>query len=412
MRRTAELYGARRGDSGEMQRATVEKRPAAQIRWAATDGFRAHPAFSLVAWAAFIASLLVLHACSGSSKSAPRQEGMSAGVPVTVATVVQKPVPAQVRAIANVEAYSTVLIKTRVAGELTRVHFEEGDDVARGDPLFTIDPRPFELALEVAAADLERDKARARKADEDVQRYADLLKKRYASQEMYDRTRTDAEAMRATVKADEAAVENARLQLSYCTIYAPISGRTGSLLVHAGNQIKANDDKGLVVIHQIRPIYVSFAVPQRHLSEIRKHWSAGRLKVEAVVPGNDSPPLMGKLTFVDNAVDEQTGTIRLKATFPNDDKALWPGAFVNVTLTLSIQPDAIVVPTRAIQTGQQGQYVFVVKPDMTAENRPVVVTSTGETESAIEKGVSPGERVVTDGQLRLVPGSKLEIKSE
>ncbi len=354
----------------------------------------------------FVLCLVFLPACS---KGKTGQEVKKAAVPVTVGTVIQKTVPVQLRAIGNVEAYSTVQIKARVGGELTHVYFREGQDVNKGDLLFTIDPRPFKTALESAKANLLRDTALSKKADEDVQRYTELYREQLVSKSQYEQIVANAEALRATVEADGAALENARLQLSYCSIYAPISGRTGGMLVDKGNLIKANDDKPMVVINQIQPVYVSFSVPEQNLSEIKKYMSGGKVKVEAYLSREDSKAEEGVLTFIDNSVDVTTGTIKLRGTFANKGKHLWPGQFVTVRITLSNIQDAVVVPTHVIQTGQQGQYVFIVKGDI-AELRPVATGITYEDMTVIEKGLTVGEQVVTDGQMRLMPGAKVEIR--
>ena len=280
-----------------------------------------------------------------------------------------------------------------------------------GDLLFRIDPRPYEAALKSAQAQLARDAVQLKTARQDVERYSDLVKKDYVTQEEYDRIRTTADSLEATVRADQAAVENATVQLEYCTIRSPIDGRTGQLMVHQGNLVKENGDAPLVVINQITPIYVAFSVPEQNLAEIKKRSAAGRLEVEASLPGSGGGPLKGWLSFFDNAVDSTTGTVRLKATFPNRDRVLWPGQFVEVGLRVSTRPDALVVPTQAVQTGQQGSYVYVVRPDLSVESRPVVVGTAAGTETVVDKGLQAGETVVTDGQLRLVPGAKVEVKN-
>jgi multidrug efflux system membrane fusion protein len=332
-------------------------------------------------------------------------------VPVAVAAVVQKTVPVQIRAIGNVEAYTTVGVKSQIGGVLMQVHFKEGQDVSKGALLFTIDPRPYEAALKQAEANLAKDAAQLENAREEVRRYAELVKKGYVAQEQYDQIRTNSASLEATANADKAAVENAQLQLKYCYIYSPITGRTGSLISYGGNLIKANADTSMVVINQVQPIYVTFSVPEQYLAEIKKYMAIEKVKVEAVIGKDESHPVEGVLTFVDNAVDTTTGTIKLKATFANQEKRLWPGLFVNVAVTLTTQPNAVVAPTQAIQTGQSGQYVFVIKEDLTAESRPVVVGGALGGETVVEKGLQPGERVVTDGQLRLIPGSKVDIKN-
>jgi len=291
-----------------------------------------------------------------------------------------------------------------------QVHFKEGQDVSKGDLLFTIDPRPYEVALKEAQARLAKDKVLSEKAEIDARRYADLAGKDYVSKDKSEQFRATAAAFRATVAGDKASVENARLQLSYCFIHAPFSGRTGSLLVDEGAQIKANDDRGLVDITQIAPIYVSFSVPQQDLGRIQQYMKQAILPAAAFLSGDPAHPEQGSLTFLDNRVSSDTGTIELKATFANRDRRLWPGQFVDVVLTLTTRPDAVVVPSEAIQTGQQGLFVFIIKPDMTVEPRPVTVAMTLDGETVIDSGVSAGEQVVTDGQFRLVPGSQVQIR--
>jgi multidrug efflux system membrane fusion protein len=347
-------------------------------------------------------------ACSEAKTEAPKA---IPAVPVAVASVTQKTIPVHLSAIGNVEAYSTVAVKARVGGELHQVFFREGQEVQKGDLLFQIDPRPYEAALAEARAKLARNVALARKAEEDAARYASLIHKNVVSQEQYDQVRANRASLQAAVKADEAAVENARLQLSYCAIHAPITGRTGSLLVHPGNMVKPNDDKeSMVVIRQIQPIFVTFSVPEQYLPEIRRRWAADSLKVKASLRDGTEGSLEGELSFIDNAVDPTTGTIRLKATFANEDHTLWPGQFVDAALLLTFQRDALVVPSHAIQTGQKGPFVFSVKPDMTVEARPVEVGRTVGGETVVARGLAPGERVVTDGQLRLFPGARVEVR--
>ena len=358
-------------------------------------------------WGLLCGLLVTSVSCSSETKG---KGAPQAAVPVVVSTAVQKNVPIEVRAIGTVEPYATVSINARVGGMLNHVYFQEGQDVEEGSLLFMIDPRPYEAGLEQARANLARDKAMANNAEEDAHRYEELVKKDYVTKEQYDQIMSNAESLKATVKADEAALENARLNLEYCSIYAPIAGRTGSLLVHAGNLIKANDSNALVVINQIQPIYVGFSVPEQYLPDIRKYSGMHSLQVAVSPPTVEVEPVVGALTFMDNAVDEKTGTIMLKGTFPNTNKALWPGQFVNVRLTLTTRPNAVVVPSQAVQTGQKGDYVFVVTPEFTVESRPVVVGNRFGQELVIEQGLEPGERVVTDGQLRLVPGAKVEEK--
>jgi multidrug efflux system membrane fusion protein len=288
-------------------------------------------------------------------------------------------------------------------------YFKEGQDVKKGDLLFKIDSRPFEIALKQAESNLAKDRSLLKNAEDEVTRYAELAQKDYVTQERYDQLRVNSDVLRASVKVDEAVVDNARLQLEYCTIRSPIDGRTGSLMVYPGNIVKANDTSFLIVIYQTSPIYVSFSVPEQNLPLIKKYMAQGELKTEAM-PGEKGSSIPGVLTFVDNTIDASTGTILLKATFPNKDKALWPGQFLNVVLTLAIEKNAVIVPALAIQAGQSGPFVMVVQTDLTVESRQVAVERMYEEDAVIGSGLKPGETVVTDGLLRLAPGSKVEIK--
>jgi membrane fusion protein, multidrug efflux system len=335
-----------------------------------------------------------------------------AAVPVTVAPVVNKPMPIEIGVIGTAEAFSNVAIRSQITGQLEKVNFTEGDDVQQGQVLFTLDRRPLELALREAQANLERDTARAENAALMAKRYEDLAKRGIATREQLDTSRADMSALNATVSADKAAVENATVQLDYATIKAPISGRTGALMVHEGNLVRANDQTPLVTINQIMPMSVSFAVPEARLSELKRYLAGGSLVVKAAPPNDEGPAAVGRIAFVDNAVDENTGTIRVKGTFPNSDRRLWPGQFVNVVVTLTTDPKAIVVPAVAVQSGQQGTYVFVVSPDQTVEMRPVTVARASGSETVLADGVQPGDTVVTDGHLRLVPGSRISVKDD
>lgn len=408
---------------------------------------------------------LGLAACSDRASGTPARQATPPAVPVTATEAVKKDVPVQVSAVGNVMAYTMVSVKSQVAGQIAQVHFREGQDVRKNDLLFTIDPRPLEAALrqaeanvgrDVAAlrqaeaafaqrqaevqqaeANLERDTAQLENARVNERRYRDLVQKELVAREQYDQFRTNAVALEATVaadraavanakasaqaaqaaadnvraviKADEAAVDSARLQLAYTTIRAPMDGRTGNILVQAGNVVKANEDGALVTISQVHPIYVSFAVPEQYLADIKRYRAQGRLVVEAY-PDRTQPPVRGEVTFVNSTVDPATGTIQLKATFANETNALWPGQFVDAALTLTTKAGAIVVPTPAIQAGQQGPFVYVVKPDLTVESRPVQPGLRLAQETVVDKGLVAGERVVTDGQLRLAPGAKVDIK--
>jgi multidrug efflux system membrane fusion protein len=351
--------------------------------------------------------LLAVAGCSDKPNTTANPQQMS--VPVVVGKVVQKDMPVNVKAVGTVEALSSVMVKPQIVGFLDQVHFQEGQNVKKGDLLFTIDPRPLQAELARVEANLAKDIAQAKTARELSARYENLVKKDYVTKEQYDQVRTSAEALEASAEADRAEVRNAKLQLSYATIRSPITGRTGNLKVHAGNVLKANETE-MVEIHQTDPVYVTFAVPEENLADIRTHKAQGNLQV-VVTDKSGANPVYGTLTFINNEVDQSTGTILLKATFQNDQNILWPGEFANVSLKLTTRPNAIVVPAQAVETGQEGQYVFVVKRDMTAEIRHVSVGPTVENETIIEKGVTPGETVVTDGQLRLLPGAKVEFKN-
>jgi multidrug efflux system membrane fusion protein len=347
----------------------------------------------------------------GCSKKDSRAGAPPEAAPVTVASVARQDIPVEVRAIGHVEPFTTVDVKARVGGQVTRVGFREGQNVRKGDLLFQIDPRPYQAALAQARAQLERDRALARNAEEDVKRYSALVQKDYVTREQYDATRANAAAALASARADQAAMENAQLQLSYCTVTAPVSGRTGSVLVHPGNMVQGNDAEPLVVLNQIQPVYVTFSVPESSLAQIRERVRPGeKLKVVASPAGNASRIQSGELSFVNNAVDAGTGTILLKATFANEDEGLWPGEYVDVVLTLATESQAITVPTQAVQTGQAGEYVWVVRRDLTVESRPVTVSRTQGPIAIVARGLQVGEQVVTDGQLRLAPGARVEIR--
>ena len=365
------------------------------------------PARLTALYATLILVLVVLFpACSGERKAPP-----PATVPVTVALVKQQTVPVEIRNIGNVEPYATVGIKSRLAGQLVKVNFQEGQDVKEGELLFVIDPRPYEAALKTVEANLEKDKALAGKAQGDLKRYAELIKKQFVSQQDYEQAKATAESLAAVVNADQVAVQNARLNLSYCYIKAPISGRTGNLLANQGNMIKENADTAMLVINQIQPIYVTFAVPEKNLPTLKKFMAQEKIKVDAVIPTDPQHPEAGVLSFINNTVDQTTGTIQCKATYDNADKKLWPGLFVNVVVKLTEEPNAILVPSQAIQSGQEGQFVWLVKPDLTVETRPVETERSLNGEVVVKQGLQAGDRVVTDGQIRLVKGAKVEIKS-
>ncbi len=339
-----------------------------------------------------------------------RPERGAPPIPVAVAAAVQQSVPVKLLSIGNVEAFSTVALKARVDGQIVAVNFTEGEEVKKGAVLFRIDPRPYEAALRQAEANALRDTAARDQARSQERRYQELLDKNFVSKEAYAQIKTNAQVAEANARASQAALENAQLNLAYCTIASPIDGYPGKVLLQVGNLVKANDVASLVVINQVKPVYVNFAVPEQQLATVRKYMARGSLAVDANA-GADTVLAQGKLIFVDNAVDPSTGTIRMRAQFENRDSSLWPGQFVSISMRLYDQTDAILIPARAVQTGPQGSYVYVVKSDMTAELRKVTVER-GEGESAVVTGLAGGERVVTRGALRLAPGAQVEIRTE
>jgi membrane fusion protein, multidrug efflux system len=384
----------------------------------------------------------LLLASAGCSKSTVKASGRGrpgdgGPVPVVVAMVSQRDVPINVDVIGNVEAYSTITVKAQVGGELTKVSFHEGDSVKKGDLLFTIDARPFEAALSQAQANLARDTAslsqaqanlardiaNEKYAQDQAKRYGGLFEQGVVSREQTDQMRSSADALSQTVLADKAAIESARaqivaskaavdtatVQMSYTAITSPIDGRTGSIAVKQGNVVAANTSD-LMTITEVQPIYVTFSVPEAQLSDIKRYMGEGQLKVQAAPQADATAPETGVLTFIDNSVDATTGTIKLKGTFQNAANRLWPGEFVRVTLGLTTRPHATVVPNQAVQTGQDGQFVYVVKQDRTVEMRPVVTGTRVDQELVIDRGLEPGETVVTEGQLRLTPGSHVQVQ--
>jgi membrane fusion protein, multidrug efflux system len=362
-----------------------------------------------VRWVFWLAAMsaggLVMAGCSKGPKRPPAPPAS----PVNVAKAVSQDVPFELAAVGQVQAYSTVSVKAQVGGEIVSVNFKEGQDVRKNDILFVIDRRPFEVALKQAEAQLEKDRALLRNAEADLARYANLVRKDYVTKEQYDSLVANRDVLVAAIKADEAGIANARLELEYCTMTSPIDGRTGSILIHEGNIIKANDLPAVTIL-QVSPIYVEFSVPQQYLPQIKDYMSKGDLKTEAFPSGEGSPAIAGVLSFVDNTIDTATGTIVLKATFPNADRALWPGQYLNVSLVLFIEKSAVVVPSQAVQTGQTGQYIMVVKNDMTVESRTVEVDRAYGNLTVIRSGLQAGETVVTDGLLRLIPGARVEIQ--
>ncbi|MEP6918444.1 MAG: efflux RND transporter periplasmic adaptor subunit [Acidobacteriota bacterium] len=361
--------------------------------------------------------------------------GAGGPVPVVTAHAVKKAVPLTIPAVGTAEPLATVQVRAQVTGQLSAIHFAEGQEITKGAPLFTLDSRPFDAALQQAQAILARDTAQSKNAQSQQSRYQDLFNRGLIPRDQYETQMATAGALEATLASDQAQIENARLNLAYTRILAPISGRTGSLGVHAGDLVRANDAAPLVVINQVAPVYVTFSIPGRYLPDVRRAQAKRPLQLEARIQPGDTPgapqnaPTMGgaiapssnndqplapgtiietgAVSFIDNTVDPSTGTIKLKGTFANADHALWPGLFVQVTLTLSTDANATVVPAVAVQTSQSGQYVFIVKSDRTVEQRPVVVQRQQGEEMVIASGVAPGDEVVTDGHLRLTPGARV-----
>jgi multidrug efflux system membrane fusion protein len=371
---------------------------------------------------AALAASLASAACSGGEAVAtttpsgrgggPGGSGQTAPVPVTIAKAVQKSMPITIQGIGTVIAASTVSVHAQITGVMTSVNFKEGEDVEQGQVLVTLDKRSFEAALQQAQATLDKDAAQAANARAQAARYQDLQQRGIATREQVDSMRTQAAALDATVAADRANVETAQVQLTYATITAPMSGRTGLLQVHPGNLVRAQDTQVIVTINKITPVYVSFSVPEAQLPALKRFIVAqGTLPASAIAPTDSGGPSTGRVNFIDNAVDPTTGTIKVKGTFANEDRRLWPGQFVNVTVTLTSDSKAIVVPSVAVQTGQQGTYVFVVQPDQTVELRPVTVARLAGDETVVQTGVSSGDTVITDGHLRLVPGSRISVKN-
>jgi membrane fusion protein, multidrug efflux system len=389
--------------------------------------------------AAFAISILLAQIACNSTTSATKAPGGRAGAfpasPVTAAKAELRDVPVQVRQIGSVEPVAIIAVKAQIGGELTKVLFREGDDIRKGQQLFEIDPRPYRQAMDQAQAAIEkdnaliaqaqanlsRDRVQTANAKEQADRYEALAKDGLISKDQNSTYQTTFNSQNEALRADEAAInsakaslnvdkaalETAKLNLSYCSISSPIDGRAGSLLVQAGNLVKANDTTALVNINQLEPVYVSFSVPEQLLADIRAYSKGTPLAVTAIVSPEHSS--VGHMTFIDNLVDNTTGTIKLKGEFPNADRSLWPGQFVNVVMTLRTLHAVTVIPSEALQSGQQGQFVFVLKPDQTVETRLVKPGQTIENQIVVESGISPGETVITDGQMRLVPGAPVKV---
>jgi len=365
--------------------------------------------FAGIAVALAVGALAAYFSADSRAKEKPAAKAPAA-VPVAVIAAVQQTVPVRLQAIGNVEAYSTVAVKSRVDGQIVEVLFREGQEVKKGQLILRIDPRSFEASLRQAEAQALRDVASRDQAANQERRYQELLDKNFVSKDAYAQYRTNAATAEATSRASQAALENARLNLDYTIIRSPIDGYVGRALLQAGNMVKANDTISLVVINQVKPVYVSFAIPEQQLATVRDLMRKNPLAVDLAVPGADQAVASGRIAFLDNAVDQTTGTIKVRAIFDNRDAALWPGQFYTVRVKLFDQENAIIVPSRALQTGPDGQFVYVVKADMTAEARKVIaLRSEGDVTVLAEGALAKGERVVVRGALRLAPGIKVNI---
>ena len=354
--------------------------------------------------------VLLVSGCTNKQVQGAGGSGDRPPAPVVVASVEQRDIPVQIRAIGNVEAYQTVQIRSQVNGQIQRIFFKEGEDVRQGQQLFQLDKRPFQADLEKAIGQMKHDQAQAENSRIQAERYSDLEKQGIVSHEQADQLRAQAKADASAVEADKAAVDAARVQLQYTDIVAPINARAGVLMINLGNLVKANDTPYLLQLNQVTPIYVTFSVPESNLDRVRQRFSSGQLKVLAYPKGQSDNVAEGQLTFIDNGVDTTTGMLKLKGTFQNKDRRLWPGEFVDVALVLSTQKNALVVPTKAIQTGQQGEYVYVVRADSTAESRPVKTAGVYQNLTLISDGLKTGEHVVVNGQMRVAPNAKVFVQ--
>jgi multidrug efflux system membrane fusion protein len=345
-----------------------------------------------------------------SSKQSSPDQRKTTPVPVATAKAVSKTASVELQAIGTVESSESVVIRSQVEGEITAVHFKEGVRVTTGQLLFTIDPRPYAVALKQAEASLSRNRSELANAKKQAARYQGVSGQGLVSEELIDQITTSVNNLTAAVQSDEAAVENARLKLGYCSIHSPITGLAGSLKLDKGNLVKANDnERYLVIINQVTPINIAFALPERNLSEVRRRMAAGPLLVKAMIPGEEENPIPGRLSFIENRVDTNTATIMLRATCPNTDRRLWPGQFVHVILSLGTERQVTLIPTQAVQIGQQGEYVFVVRPDQRVEFRQITTGQNINGETAVISGLKPDDVVVTEGHLKLTDGSMIKL---
>jgi len=352
----------------------------------------------------------ISHSHSG-VQAAPQTPAPPPAVPVTAGVAEARDMPVFVRGIGSVQAFNTVTVKSRVDGQIVKVDFTEGQEVKAGDLLFEIDPRPFQAALAQATAAKQKDEAQLVSASADLGRTTQLLGNGFQTRQTFDQQKAAVGQLQAAIKQDEAQIEAAQLNLDYASIRSPIDGRTGARLVDVGNIVHATDNTGLLTITQLRPIFVSFTVPQQQIDAIRERQSASPLETRAYTQDDQKELSVGKLTLIDNQIDSATGTLHLKAQFDNTDAALWPGEFVNVRLVLSTEKNAVTVPARAVQQGPDGSYLFTIKPDDTVEMRKIEVSQTDQGVSVIKKGLSAGERIVVDGQFRLDQGTKVAVQT-
>jgi membrane fusion protein, multidrug efflux system len=368
-------------------------------------------AIGIAAFLAVVVMIVIWRLGSGTETPHAAAQTPAAGIPVTAGTVVSQDVPVFLHGIGTVQAYNMVAVKSRVDGQIVKVDFKEGQDVKAGDPLFQIDPRPFQAALEQAQAAKQKDEAQLTGAQLDLDRYEKLIGSGWQTRQSYDQQKAQVGQLQAATKGDEALINTAKLNLSYSDIRSPIDGRLGARLVDKGNLVHANDNTVLVTISEVKPIFVSFTLPQETLDDVRENHNKAPLVVLAYNGDGTKQLAEGKLTMIDNAVDQATGTIRVKARFDNEEERLWPGAFVSARVILSVRKDAATVPSQTVQQGPNGHYAYVIKPDDTVERRAVDVASIQDGIAVVTKGLSAGERVVVDGQYRLTNGARVKISA-
>ncbi len=373
-------------------------------------------AITAVAALAVVAAAGLMRALEPAVPAAPAARAdaprpVAPGVPVTAGNVAVADVPVMLNAIGTVQAFNMVTIKSRVDGQIVRVDFTEGQDVKAGAALLQIDPRPFQATLELVQATKEKDEAQLASAQADLARWAELVGSGFKSRQTYDQQKALVAQLQAALKGDEAQINTARLNLGYAAIRSPIDGRLGARLVDAGNMVRATDAAGLVTVSQVKPIFASFTVPQENAHKIRERQAKAPLEVLAY--GGDGKTLLatGKLTLIDNAIDQTTGTIRLKATFANDDERLWPGEFVNLRVILNVRKGVPTVPAQTVQDGPTGHYAYVIKDDSTVERRDVEIAVVQDGIAVVTKGLSPGEKIVVEGQYRLTKGARVRVSA-